>query len=196
MAGVVLNFEEQLEILRDPLKIKKVICKNGGIYDDCRNWISLASGKITGVIKLKNGACAVLFKAECQSINIVNFDDDNINLQVSNYSIGENYFGALNKENVNKYNDSVIYNNSRIERFTNIRSKFNVENFDLETIREIESFYDSVLKDTEELYGFDRIDIYIDPFETVSRVMLHDDIQRALSAASSPLKELMSLFLR
>ena len=179
-----INVEKQLEILSNPLKIKKVIFENNGIYDDCHNWISLASGKIAGVIKLKNGACAVLFKSECQSINIVTFDDDNINLQVSDFSIGQNYFGALNQENVDKYNDSVVYNNDRIERFTVIRkNSIDIKDLDSNTIEELGKIYSLSITEEEdiELNGIIIDDLYHDPSEIISRSMIGSDIEKVLS---------------
>ena len=194
---VAMDVEKQLEILSNPLKIKRVIFKNGGIYDDCHNWISLASGKISGVIKLKNGICAVLFKADCQSINIVSFDDDNINLQVTDYSIGQNYFGILNKENVDRYNDSVLYNDDRIEKFTIIRkNSIDIKDLTPEMIENIGKIYTLPIVGKEEeieLCGLIRELIYSDPFETVSETMLHNDIQKVLSTLTDREETILKL---
>lgn len=181
---VVIAVEKQLEILRDPLKIKRHIFRAGGIYDDCHNWISLESGKIAGVVKMKNDACAVLFKSECQSINMVDFDEDNTNLQVTDYSIGQNYFGTLNKENVDKYNDSVVYNNDRIEKFTIIKkNSIDIKDLTPEMIEEIGKIYGLPVTEEEDIELCDHVmeDIYLDPFVLVTERMLQIDIQKALS---------------
>lgn len=99
--------------------VKEIIRDMHGLYDDHGNWISLDSGKVIGVVNFINEAkgCAIVLNAKYQSLNAVYLDDD-FNLHISDTSIGGVFWGnEINEDTVKKYNDSIIFEGSKIKSF-------------------------------------------------------------------------------
>ena len=101
--------------LTNPNVVKELIRDMHGMYDDQGNWIDLADGKILGVVKLVSEAkdCGVILNTSYQSINALWLDDD-MKLHISECSIGGTFWGELNQENVNKYNETITSEGSKI----------------------------------------------------------------------------------
>lgn len=100
-------------------KIEKIVRKNGGIYNDRKEWVPLNG--IQGIIRLRNGlkGCSIIQNVAYQSVNAVYLRNDG-NLYISAYSIGGTFTGELNSENINKYNKSMIYDGSKIVEYIKI----------------------------------------------------------------------------
>ena len=107
--------------MRNPKVIKELIRDMGGMYNDHNVWMDIDSGKILGVVKLVNEekGCAVILDAKYQSINGLYLDEDN-KLHISEWSIGGTFWGELDQESVDKYNESITSEGSKIESFVTL----------------------------------------------------------------------------
>ena len=112
------TIQKEVVNLKSANSVKEIICNMNGIYDDNDKWISLESGKILGVVEFVTDSkgCAVILDTPYQSLNGI-YHDAGTNIHIGNWSIGGVFRGPLNEENIEKYNESILYDSGKIKTF-------------------------------------------------------------------------------